>query len=79
MVVKPREVKHYICFSAILLDFIININKKYHPQVFWEECKYAEKNKKIVSTIKKELKLDNLTMILTMSLINIKDECDGLH
>ena len=42
----------------MLLDPIINVDKKYYSQVFLKECKYAVKKKKVMSTIKKELKLD---------------------
>ena len=42
----PIEDKHYTCSSVILLDFIINVDKKYYPQIFLNECKYAEKKKK---------------------------------
>ena len=54
----PIKGGHYTCFFVILLDSIVNVDKKYHPQVFWKECKYAVKKKKIMNTINKELKLD---------------------
>ena len=50
----PIEGKHYTCFSVILLDSIVNSDKKYYPQVFLKECKYVEKKKKIMSTFKEE-------------------------
>ena len=53
----PIEGEHYTCFSAILLDSI-NVDKKYHPQMFFKECKYAVKKKTIMNTINEELKLD---------------------
>ena len=42
----PIEGKHYTDFSGILLDSIVNIGKKYYPQIFLNECKYKEKKKK---------------------------------
>ena len=55
----PRENIHCTCLSVILLDSIfVNTNKEYYPQVFLEECKYAVKKKKVMNTIKEELKLD---------------------
>ena len=45
--------------NIILLDSIVNGDKKYHPQIFlWIECKYAIKKKMIMNTINEELKLD---------------------
>ena len=41
-----------------MLDSILNVEKKYHPQIFLKECKYALKKKKIMNTINEELKLD---------------------
>ena len=33
----PKENECYTCVFIILLDSVINIDKKYHPQVFLEE------------------------------------------
>ena len=55
---SPIEDEHYTCFSVILLDSIVNADKKYHPQISVNECKYAIKKKKIMNTINEELKLD---------------------
>ena len=41
-----------------MLDSIVNADKKYHPQIFLKECKYAIKKKKIMNTINEELKFD---------------------
>ena len=30
----PIERKHYTCFSVMLLDSIVNVNKKYYQQIF---------------------------------------------
>ena len=47
----PIESECGTCFSVILLDSIVNVDKKYHPQIFLKECKYAMKKKKIMNTI----------------------------
>ena len=39
-------------FSVILLDFIVNADRKYYPQIFLKECKYAIEKKKM-NTINK--------------------------
>ena len=57
MVLKIQiEGECYTCFSAILLDFIVNEGEKYHPQIFLKECKYAQK--KITIMKNEELKLN---------------------
>ena len=47
------------CLSIIILDSILYAYEKYHPQIFLEECKYAEKNIKTQSYIDKELKSES--------------------
>ena len=43
----PKDNEYCACLSVILLDSIfVNLNKKYYPQIFWEEWKYAIKGKK---------------------------------
>ena len=34
------------CLSAILLDSVVDVDKKYYPQIFLEQCKYEAKKKK---------------------------------
>ena len=41
----PKENLSYKCLSIITLESIINVNKKYHPQILLDECKYEVKNK----------------------------------
>ena len=41
-----------------MLDSIVDVNKKYHPQIFLKECKYVIKKKKIMNRINKKLKSD---------------------
>ena len=41
---KPAaENGHYFCLSIILLDSVINLDKKYFSQIFLEGCKYTLK------------------------------------
>ena len=54
----PKDNEYCECLSLILLDSIfVNLNKKYYPQIFLEECKYAIKYKEILNTINKNLEL----------------------
>ena len=47
----PKENCAYKCLSLISLDSVIQINKKYYPQTFLEECKYKLTNKKVKNLI----------------------------
>ena len=50
---KPRHSEYCALLSVILVNSIfVNLDKKYYPQMFLEECKYAVKNVKIVNTMK---------------------------
>ena len=54
----PEDNEYCACLSVILLDSIfVNLYKEYYPQILLEECKYAIKNKNIVSTISEDLEL----------------------
>ena len=53
-----KENEYCACLSVILWNSIfVNSNKEYYPQIFLEECKFAVKNIKIVSTINEDLEL----------------------
>ena len=47
------------CLSIIMLDSVIKANKKYYPQTFLEECKYAQEMIKTKNYIDGELKSDS--------------------
>ena len=55
----PKENMYYTCIACITIDSVINFNKKNHPQVYLEECKYRIKKTQIPKFIKTELKLDS--------------------
>ena len=55
----PKENSSYKCLSIITLESIIKVNKKYHPQIFLDECKYEVKNKKVVSLLNDDLGLSS--------------------
>ena len=55
----PKENTHYSCIACINIDSFINFNKKNHPQVCLEECKYRIKKTKIPKFIKNELKSES--------------------
>ena len=37
------ENMHYTCIACIIIDSVMNIDKKNHPQVYLEESKYRVK------------------------------------
>ena len=42
----PKENMHYTCIACITIDSVMRIDKKNHPQVYLEECKYRVKKHK---------------------------------
>ena len=55
----PKENIHYSCIACITIDSVINFNKKNHPQVYLEECKYRIKKTQMSKFINTELKSDS--------------------
>ena len=54
----PKENMHYTCMVCITIDSVLRINKKNHPQVYLEECKYKVKKMQMSRFINTELKSD---------------------
>ena len=50
---------HYTCMACITIDSVLRINKKNHPQVYLEECKYKVKKMQMFRFINTELKSDS--------------------
>ena len=55
----PKENIHYTCITCITIDSVIRIDKKNHPQVYLEECKYRVKKIQMSRFINTELKSDS--------------------
>ena len=55
----PKENMYYTCIACITIDSILRINKKNHPQVYLEECKYKINKTQMPKFIKTELKSDS--------------------
>ena len=43
----PKEDSQYICISVFLIETVFTAGKNYYPQLFFEECKYVVKGKKM--------------------------------
>ena len=50
---------YYTCIACITIDSVMRIDKKNHPQVYLEECKYRVKKIQMSRFINTELKLDS--------------------
>ena len=55
----PKENMHYTCNVCIAIDSVMNIDKKHHPHVYLEQCKYRIKETKVPKIIKTKLKSDS--------------------
>ena len=51
----PKEKAPCKCLSIIMIDSVINVNKKYYPQTLLEQCKYIQEKIKIVNHIDEDL------------------------
>ena len=51
----PKENVHYTWIACITIDSVLRMEKKNHPQVYLEECKYKIKKKKMTKFINTEL------------------------
>ena len=57
----PKENMHYTCIACITIDSVLKIDKKNHPQVYLEECKYRAKKIQMPKFIKTDLKSDSVS------------------
>ena len=55
----PKEKMYYTCIACITIDSVLTIDKKNHPQVYLEECKYRIKKTQIPKLINGELNSDS--------------------
>ena len=55
----PKENTDYTCIACITIDSVLKIDKKNHPQVYLEECKYRVKKTQMPRFINTELKSDS--------------------
>ena len=55
----PKENIQYSCIACITIDSVIDFDKKNHPHVFLEGCKYSIKKTQMPKFIKNELKSES--------------------
>ena len=55
----PKKNMHYTCVACITIDSVMRIDKKNHPQIYLEKCKYRVKKIQMFRFINIELKSDS--------------------
>ena len=55
----PKENMHYTCIACITIDSFMRIDKKNHPQIYLEECRYRLKKIQMSRFINIERKSDS--------------------
>ena len=50
---------HYTCIACVTIDYVMKMEKKNYPQIYFEECKYKSKKIKMSKFIKTELELES--------------------
>ena len=50
---------NYTCLAVILIDFVLKKDENYYLQVFLKECKYIEREKKIIRYIIDDLEISS--------------------
>ena len=55
----PKENMYYTCIACITIDSILKMDKKNHPQIYLEECKYRKEKMQMPRFINTELKSDS--------------------
>ena len=55
----PKENMHYTCIACITIDSVMRMDKKNHPQVYLEECKYRIKKIQMSRFITTKLESDS--------------------
>ena len=55
----PKENMHHSCIACITIDSVMRMDKKNHPQVYLEDCKYRIKKIQMSIFINTELKSDS--------------------
>ena len=67
---------HYTCIASITIDSVLRINKKNHPQVYLQECKYKIKKMQMSRFINTELKSDSESSDLDLESEKIGSKVD---
>ena len=55
----PKQGPHFMCLSIIVTDSICKMTNNFYPQVFLEECKYIETEKKMIRYITEKIEISD--------------------
>ena len=55
----PKENIHYACIACVTVDSVMRMDKKNHPKIYLEECKYRVKKIQMFRFINAELESDS--------------------
>ena len=74
----PKENIHYTCIACITVDSVMRTDKKNHPQVYLEKCKYRAKKIQMSRFISAELSDSESESELKPD-FDSDSECDTVH
>ena len=55
----PKVGFNYTLLAVISIDSVLKKDENYYPQVLFKECKYTEKEKKVIRHITGDLEVSN--------------------
>ena len=72
----PKENMHYTYISCITIDSVMRMDRKNHPQVYLEKCKYRIKKMQMSRFINAELKSDSNSELDSDSEVQSKSDTE---
>ena len=73
----PKENMHYTCIAYITIDSVMRMDKKNHPQVYLEECKYRIKKIQMSRFITAKLESDSESKSDTELMAKLESNSDS--
>ena len=73
----PKENMHYTCIACITIDSVMRMDKKNHPQVYLEECKYRIKKIQMSRFITAKLESDSESKSDTELMAKLESNSDS--
>ena len=68
---------HYTCIACITIDSVMRMDKKNHPQVYLEECKYRIKKIQMSRFITAKLESDSESKSDTELMAKLESNSDS--
>ena len=73
----PKENMYYTCIACITIDSVMRMDKKNHPQVYLEECKYRIKKIQMSRFITAKLESDSESKSDTELMAKLESNSDS--